>query len=396
MRIILLTQVLPHPLDAGPKTRAYYVLRHLAARGHQVTLVSFTRGDDTVASQAHLRTFCHAVHTVPMRRSRMRDACFMAASLLDGRAFIIRRDTHAGMQALLDSLLARERFDVVHADQLWMAQYALRCHNLRRVLDAHNAVYLIPQRLAESTTNPLKRALLQREARALARYEAETCRRFDRVVAVTAEDCRLLQSLAGDGRSMAVIPICVDPSTKLPVERKPHPRRLLILGTMFWPPNVEGTLWFARQVWPRVLPHAPEAVLTIVGKNPPPAVRALAGPNAEVTGYVADPTPYLAESAAFLVPLHAAGGMRVKILDAWCWGMPIVATTIGAEGIAVRPGENILIADEPAAFAEAVVQLLREPSLGERLSANGRAWVEAHYDWRTVYAKWDEVYASLA
>ncbi|MCS7261517.1 MAG: glycosyltransferase family 4 protein, partial [Anaerolineae bacterium] len=359
MRLLMLTQILPYPLDAGAKTRAYYVLRHQAERGHQVTLVSFTRGDDSAASIAHLRTFCRAVHTVPMVRSRSRDLTFLTASLLTGRSFIIARDTDTGMWQLLDALLAQtEHFDAVHADQLWMAQYALRCDGLPRILDAHNAVYLIPQRLAQNERNPLKRLLLQREARALERYEAEVCRRFERVVTVTEEDRRLLQTLAGNGRAMTVIPICVDPSAKPLIGRSHHPRRLLILGTMFWPPNVAGTLWFAREVLPRVLREVPDALLTIVGKNPPPEVRALAGPNVAVTGYVADPIPYLAESAAFLVPLQAAGGMRVKILDAWCWGIPIVSTTIGAEGIAVRPGENILIADDAEAFAAAIIRLL--------------------------------------
>ncbi|MGQ9787047.1 MAG: glycosyltransferase family 4 protein [Anaerolineae bacterium] len=395
MRILLLTQVLPYPLDAGPKTRAYYVLRHLVERGHTVMLVSFTRSDDTDESLAHLRTFCQAVHTVRMVRSLYKDALFLVTSVLGRRSIVIARDTHREMRTLLNQLLAQQQFDVVHADQLWMAQYALQCQGMRRVLDAHNAVYLIPQRLAASETNPLKHVLLRRESRALAEYEAEVCRRFDRVVTVTEEDRRLLQALAGDGRDITVIPICIDPAEKPLVARRAQPRRLLILGTMFWPPNVEGTLWCAREVLPLVLREVPDAVLTIVGKNPPPAVCALAGPHVKVTGYVPDPAPLLAESAAFLVPLRAGGGMRVKILDAWCWGVPIVSTTIGAEGIAVCPDENILIADTPADFAAATVRLLREPELGDRLRVAGRAWVEAHYDWRKVYARWDEVYAGL-
>jgi hypothetical protein len=138
MRILVLTQVLPYPQDAGPKIRACYVLRHLAERGHAVTLVSFVRADDTPEAVAHLRQYCPAVHTVPVRRSRPADARFLAASLLSGRPFIIARDTHHGMQALVDRLMHEHAFDVVHADQLWMAQYALRCHGVRRVLDAHN------------------------------------------------------------------------------------------------------------------------------------------------------------------------------------------------------------------------------------------------------------------
>ena len=142
---------------------------------------------------------------------------------------------------------------------------------------------------------------------------------------------------------------------------------------MFWPPNVEGVLWFARQVLPLIHQTQPDARFAIVGKNPPPQVQALAAdPRIEVTGYLSDPLPYLSAAAAFVVPLFAGSGMRVKILDAWLWGIPIVTTSLGAEGIAVRPGENILLADDPAQFAAAVLSLLHHPVLNQRLRSQGR------------------------
>jgi len=112
----------------------------------------------------------------------------------------------------------------------------------------------------------------------------------------------------------------------------------------------------------------------------------------EITGYVDDPTPYLVETAVFIVPLHAGGGTRVKILDAWCWGLPVVTTRVGAEGIRARDGENVLLGDTAEAFAQAVVRVLREPELAARLAAGGRRTVEAHYDWRDAYRAWDRVY----
>jgi len=136
----------------------------------------------------------------------------------------------------------------------------------------------------------------------------------------------------------------------------------------------------------------PDAVLTVIGKNPPAG---LDGPGVEVTGYVVDLTPYLAETAAFVVPLHAGGGMRVKILDAWSWGLPIVSTTIGAEGIEVHPGEDILIADTAEAFAQAVIRILKDPTLAQHLARNGRQTVTKDYDWRVVYPLWDNVYLEL-
>jgi glycosyltransferase involved in cell wall biosynthesis len=406
-RILFLTQVLPYPLNSGAKIRAYYVLRHLAQR-HEVTLVSFVRADDRPEYVAHLKSFCHAVHTVPMRRSRLRDAQALLMAGLTSQSMIIVRDEIGEMRVMLKRLVKDESFDVVHADQTSMVQYALYARSripdpesrqkTRLVLDAHNALYRIPERMSAHERNPLKRLAFRREARALARYEAQAYQRFDHVVYVADEDRQVLQErmLVEDSR-FTTIPICVDPEEKPLIERAQHPRAVTHLGTMFWPPNVEGALWFAQEVFPEVLAQLPEARFVIIGKDPPQEVRDLSvqAHNVQVTGYVPGPAPYLAETAVFVVPLRAAGGMRVKILDAWCWGMPIVSTSIGAEGIAVRDGQDILIGDTPKAFAQAVARVLKDPALGERLRQNGRRRVEERYNWRRIYARWDDVYGKL-
>lgn len=408
-RVLFLTHVLPYPLNSGARIRAYYVLQQLA-RAHEVTLVSFVREDDRPEHVAHLETLCHAVHPVRMRRSPLRDARALLKGGATGMPIIIIRDEIAAMHATLRRLVRETPFDVVHADQTSMAQYGLyageqlfraRSNGRPRViLDAHNALYRIPERLARREANPLKRLLYRREARALLRYELGLCRSFDHVVFVTGVDREALveNGLRGtEDRSnlqSSVIPICIDPTDKPLVERVSHPRAITHLGTMFWPPNVEGVLWFARHVFPQVLERVPDARFVVIGKDPPPEVRDLPAQvrNVEVTGYVADPRPYLAETAAFVVPLHAAGGMRVKILDAWCWGMPMLSTTIGAEGIEVRDGENILVEDGVEDFASATLRILEEPELGERLRRSGREWVEQRYDWRRVYSRWEDVY----
>jgi polysaccharide biosynthesis protein PslH len=401
MKILFLDQLVPYPLDSGVKFRSYFMLRRLADE-HDVTLACFSRTDNTQGEIDHLQSFCREVHAVPMVRSRPRDAWFLTRSLLLGRPFIIERDTVPAMQTLVDRLLreaeaAGRPFDAIHCDQLWMAQYALRGHGVKKILDQHNAVHLIPRRMAEHARNPLKRAVLDREARVMARHEALVCRQFDRVIAVTEEDRRALQALPGDGPlPITVIPICVDADSTPYLQRQPGSRTAIHLGTMYWPPNVDGVLWYAREVHPLVRRQIADARFTVAGKNPPPEVVALGeDPDINVTGYVADPGPLLAESAAFLVPVRAGGGMRVKIPDGWLWGVPIVSTTIGAEGIECHPGEDILIADSPEAFADAVVRLMREPALGERLAAAGRRWAEKRYDWRAAYAALSELYRDL-
>ena len=407
MNILLLTQVLPFPLDAGPKVRAYYVLRHLA-QSHAVTLVSFVRATDTPAAVEHLGQFCQEIHTLRMPRSRIRDGWHLLRSLVNGSPFLIARDWVPEMAKMINEQLTITRFDGVHADQLWMAPYALLARKPQRddrrprlVLDQHNAVYLVPARMAENEPDPLKRALLKLEARKMARYEAETCRRFDRVVWVTHQDHEALQRYALGARlkvrNSAIIPICGDPEATPIVARKDSARRVTFVGGLHYPPNAQGVLWLAERVFPQVLAQVPDAVLTVIGKDPPRQISNLEiqvpRRNFEVAGYVADLEPYLEETAAFAVPLLAGGGMRVKIVDAWTWGLPVVSTSVGAEGIETRPGEDILIADTPEAFAQAAVRLLRDSGLARRVGLAGRRWVEVHYDWHTVYKTWDSVYA---
>ncbi|MCC6169384.1 MAG: glycosyltransferase [Caldilineaceae bacterium] len=404
MHILFLTQVLPYPLDAGPKVRAYYVLRYLAQH-HAITLVSFVRPSDSAEALGHLAQFCAGVYTTSMPRQRWRDAGHLLRSLPSPTPFLIARDEVRAMRTLLAQVIAGQpAFDAIHADQLWMAPYARLAQALgcgprrpRLTLDQHNAVFMIPQRMGQDAGNPAKRLLLAWEARKLARYEIETCHAFDDVVWVTADDYTAVQrqanSSAGAVRNSGVIPICVDASAAAMRRRAPAPR-ITFLGGLHYPPNAEGVLWFAKEVFPAVRAACPQAILTVIGKQPPPELAQMGIPaaNLEVTGYVADPSPYLQETGAFMVPLRAGGGMRVKILDAWRWGLPIVSTTVGAEGLAARSGDNLLIADDARSFAAATIRLLGDAPEGARLAAAGRQTLAQRYDWRTVYPLWDRMY----
>ncbi len=400
-QILYLTQVLPYPLDTGAKVRQYYVLRHLCQK-HSVTLVSFVRPDDTPEHIAHLKGFCSAVHTVPMMRSRWRDGRAVIKGLARRQPFIIVRDEIGPMRALLARLTASKHFDVIHADQVSMAQYGLIGHGSRTVLDMHNALYLVVQRMAANEPNSVKRLIARREARVLAHYEAELCREFDQVVFVTEKDRSEIEGRISEFKievpdnHFHTIPICVDPNDKQPVRPIAKPFRVTVLGVMFWPPNAEGVKWFAHEGWPQVSAQFPDACLTVVGKNPPPELTRLNGSDhIEVAGYVPDLNQILSETAVLIVPLHAGGGMRVKILDTWSRGLPIVSTSIGAEGIDICDQENILIADTIEAFTHSVQRVLGEPGLNQALRENGRRWVEQKYDWQKVYGAWDEVYAEL-
>jgi polysaccharide biosynthesis protein PslH len=403
VNILFLTQVLPYPLDAGPKTRAYYVLRHLANSGHRICLLSFTRESDHPEYLEHLRTYCSEIHTVPMPRSPIRDGFAFLRSIALGSPFLISRDWIPDLARMVKKLArSLPAFDAVHADQLWMAPYAqffrksARTGNLPlTVLDQHNAVFNIPKRLAEIQKNPCIRAVLSMEAKKLARFERDLCGKFDHVVWVTKEDLQLMlgnqPNSAGIRGSHTVIPIALDFSKHTSLPKKENARRITFMGGLHWPPNSDGIRWFYREVWPQIKERVPEALLTIVGRNPNPKLIP-SDPSVELTGYVVDTAPYLAETAAFIVPLLAGGGMRVKILDAWSWDLPVVSTQIGAEGILVRHGENVMLADDPASFAAAVVEIMRNPELAARISLGGHQTLELNYDWRKAYQSWNLIY----
>ncbi len=398
MRILLLTQVLPFPPDAGPKVKTYNLLQYLA-RHHEVTLVSLVRSAAEAERADALRDLCAEVYTVQLNRSRPRDLYHLAGSMLSGDSFLMRRDESHELHTLLRELTRRQSFDIIHADQLNMAQFAVDLPAGARVIDQHNAVWTIVQRMAEHSSYA-KRVGLELEARRLRRYEARICARFDGMLAVSAPDLAFLELAAAEAGvtlpPTEMIPIAVDARGAPLVARTAHPTTILSMATMFWPPNVDGVLWFARKVYPLVKAAFPAAAFDVVGARPPASVRQLsvAEPSINVTGYVADPQPYLAAAAALIVPVRAGGGMRVKILEALARGLPIISTTIGYEGIGLTPGRHLLVGDTPAAFAEAILAVLHDPALGRRLAAAGRAVAEEVYDWRVVNPQVELLYAA--
>ncbi|HUN07083.1 MAG TPA: glycosyltransferase [Aggregatilineales bacterium] len=396
MRVLLLTQVLPYPPDSGPKIKTYHVIKYLAQR-HRVTLVAFVRDTDKPEYIAHLKTLCERVITVPIQRAASRDLVFLGKSLLSGQPWMMLRDERPEMRAALAELAATSQFDIVHADQLNMGQYALPFPSGRKVLDLHNALWVLYKRMSEAQafTNPMK-YLLMRDWPLLKRYEAEMCRRFDAVTAVSEEDKAALIE-AGAPSAMTVIPIAVDLDSQPYIERQPKGPHIIHIGTMYWPANINAINWFLDAIYPLIKARLPEVRCTLIGARPPESIieRAKADPSLTVTGYVDDPLPYLQDASMMIVPLKAGGGMRVKILNALAQGIPMVTTTVGCEGIAVTPDKDILIADEPAAFAEASLRLLTDADLNQRISQNGRDMVMRRYDYREAVKPLDDVYAEI-
>jgi glycosyltransferase involved in cell wall biosynthesis len=393
MRVLLLTQVLPYPPDSGPKVKTYHVLKYLAQK-HQVTLVSFVRDTDKPEYIQHLESLCERVITVPIKRAPLLDLAFLGKSLLTSQPWMMLRDERPEMRATLQELADTTRFDVVHADQLNMAQYALPFTKSRKVLDLHNALWVLYQRMAATLPlhNPMKYILL-RDWRLLKNYEGNMCRVFDAVTAVSDEDKQALIE-AGARSDIQVIPIAIDTDKQALVQRAPSSPHIVHVGTMYWPANIDGIRWFLDQIYPIIKQQVPNVRCTLIGARPPQDIkeREQTDSSLKVTGYVDDPLPYLQDSSMMIVPLRAGGGMRVKILNAFAQGLPMVSTTVGCEGIHVTNNYDILVADSPQDFAQETVRLLTDPALNEQLTRHGRQTAEQQYDYRRACAPLDQIY----
>lgn len=393
MRVLLLTQVLPYPPDSGAKLKTLNVIRSLAPE-HDITLVSFARGNQTPDVE-RLRAHCRDVHTIEIQRTARHEARAAVRSLYGGEPVLMLRDDRREMRVLIEALTSRERFDLVHADQLNMCQFALRVPNAARVLDAHNALWLLYERLAAVLPRGLRRLAFSREARLLRAYEGRMCRACDAVLAVSADDRAALEAVGAVPDTITVVPITVDVHDLQRQPRLPlRPPRLVYIGPMHWPPNLDAVQWFAAAILPRIRARYPEVIFQVIGADPHGSLRGFAEPShrIEVLGYVDDPAGHFAGAAALVVPLRAGAGMRVKILDGLARGVPIVTTQLGCSGIAVESGRHVLIADDPAEFAAATLRLLDDPALAQRLADNGRRLVETRYDWRAHRASLERVY----
>ncbi len=398
LRILVLSQMVVYPADAGPKVKTLQVLRRLAER-HEVTYCAFARTPEEGQQAQALRPLCRRIETVRLTRSRLSDAGYLAASLAHGDSFLLRRDDRAAMRAAVRRLLVEERIEVIHVDQLNMMQFVPQAWDGPIALDEHNAVWLRMQRLHAHAPDPIRRWLLGREARLIRTAEAEACRRAQVVLAVSEQDRAALRAITGDEVTITVAPIAVDVARYAPIKEARDPRsgRLLTIGTMFSPPNSEGVAWWLRGGFERLRALRPDVIYDIVGPRPPAALRGLVArrPGARLHGYVADPTPFWKGASVLAVPLLSGGGVRVKILEAMASGVPIVSTAIGCEGLAVRNGEHLLVADTPADFALACARLLSDAPLARRLAENAYQLVLDRYDAQVALAPLDAAYAMI-
>lgn len=396
MKMLWVKTNLLHPLDSGGTIRTYHMLRHLKRHHeiHYVTLVP--RGSNGGAETAH--EYCHRVTQIPWsgapRRTQWRFYAQALANLGSSLPLALERYHVPALRDTLRRLTAAERFDIAVCDFLFCAPHFDAVSGIPKVLFQHNVETLIWERMAQASRG-LARPYFASQARRMRRWEGRLARQFDHVVTVSPDDAQRMRHAFGI-RAVSSVPTGVDGSYYHPAPGLDGGRRVLFLGALDWLPNIKAVRWLLDEIWPRIRTQVSDAELCIVGRRPSRALGGAIGrtPGAQLYADVSDVRPYLWGATVVLVPLQVGGGTRIKILEALACARAVVSTPVGAEGLPLRHGVDVLLAATAEELADRTVELLRDETQRVRLGDAGRALVERSGTWERAAEAFTEACAS--
>ncbi|HEY1991422.1 MAG TPA: glycosyltransferase [Gammaproteobacteria bacterium] len=374
------------PTNTGGRLRSFNILSELA-REHEVSVfTTHLPGEDGEALKRQLPQ-CKRVRSFAFAAPKFRDPRFplvLARSWFTSLPVDVYKHRVPELRRAVDELVAAGEIDLCIADFVVAAPNVPLGGPVPVMLFSHNVEYQILKRLAEAQDDPIRRGLLAIEWRKMRRYEAQVCRKVRLTVAVSAHDRELHQADAA-GAVIYDVPTGVDVSYFKANGAPEDPVELVFTGSMDWHPNEDAIRHFIDEILPTVRREVPRVRLTVVGRNPSASLRRAAeGAGVKVTGTVDDVRPYIDGAAVYVVPLRIGGGTRLKVYEALSMGKAVVSTGIGVEGLPLAPGEHYLKADDPAAFASAVVTLLRNPERRHALGDAGRQLTHERFAWPQV------------
>lgn len=394
MRILFLSPTLPFPLTDGGRIRVYNLLKQIA-QNNDVTLLALETQPTDKNSIANVEQLGVKVHLVQYASTLppLSPKTFISALFKRQPITVARYDVPVYRRKFKE-LLTTEAFDIVHYEMFHTAQFHTET-DLPSVLSLQNVDSAIWHRLQSETENLFYKCAYWSQQRAFQRYERVLSPKFDVVTCTSEVDAAVFERYCAED-TVKIIPNGVDVTHFSPDHASEDTAHLIYIGSMDWYPNEDAVSFFTQEILPQIQTDVPDVKFTIVGGNPSERVQRLADmEGVVVAGRVPEIKSYFAEATVFVVPLRIGSGTRLKILEALAMGKAIVSTTVGAEGLALRDGEEILIADEPDTFANAVTRLLTDRELRQKIGTNGRVRVEQDYDWRSIAERLHKVYESL-
>jgi glycosyltransferase involved in cell wall biosynthesis len=394
VRILWLKTELLHPVDKGGKIRTFGMLRELK-RDHHITYLTLDEGSPDNRLEKALE-YCHKVVRIPHKKPKKFSLRFyldLFLNLVSPFPYAVRAYRSRAMSQAIRKQVEDGKVDLVVCDFLSPSLNVPPGLGVPTLLFQHNVEAMIWWRHFQVQSNPLKKAFFWMEWRKMARTEEAECRRYDGILAVSEDDAEYFRKTFGIHR-VAHVPTGVDveffTSTR---DQEVNRKELVFTGSMDWLANQDAIDFFLSEVLPLLRERVPGALLTVVGRNPSETLiqRASRDSGLTVTGFVDDVRPYMGRAAVFVVPIRIGGGTRLKIFEAMSMGKPVVSTTVGAEGLPLEPGADIIIEDDPAAMVEALARLLENPEEADALGERGATLVREKFAWRAVADRFSEV-----
>jgi len=395
MNLLFITEKFPYPLNNGGNIRTYHILKNLSNE-HNVTLFSMEpeKGD-----LSFLKKVC-TVRTFPReRRTSLWKLYYLLCSIWGTKPYPINKNYSKGIEKALRKSLQNNEFDCVHFNHIDAAIYfdvvkEVSGDKLLTVFDTHNILSELLNTVKEHSFFMFTWFIGLQEKKIL-ELEYRYFRSVDSCLVCSKEEADKIR-LIEPKTALKVVPNGVDIehfSRRKAYSHEGKPQKLVFIGAMGYYPNVDAVLFFSDKVLPLILKEKPNVEFWVVGNDPPKEVRALEGKlPVHVTGHVDDVRDYVEGGQVFVVPLRSGGGTKLKVLDALAMEIPVVSTNIGAKGISVENGENILLADSPEELANCIMQVLEDKKKADKLIKNGRKLVCEHYSWDVIGEEFLNIY----
>lgn len=384
-KLLFLTPQLPFPAFSGGAIKSLKMVDHLA-KNYDLTVISLLKEGDDKNVDAFLKACpVKSFHGLPI--SVPRNLLNFIKSISHGIPLTIYRNRSHSALHLVESIA--DQFDCIIADHYLMFQYIPTSYKGRVLLHQHNAEYVMWERMADQENSPLKRALISFEAKRIKKYEIGICSWATAVIAAPNDIEKLVE--IGIKREKTFLTYHLGPdesNSSEDIDFSSCEHALLYVGTLTWEANVDGLLWFIDKVLPQVKKVYPNIKLYIVGKNPDSRLLDAASGNSSITltGFVEDLEPYFNRARLFIAPLLFGSGMKVKVISAMGRGIPVVTTSVGAEGIEAIDMEHLALSDTPDGMAKKIIQLLPDIEKLNEISIKSRALINKKYTWDNVYS----------
>lgn len=396
MRVLFLSTKGPLPTNDGHSLRTYNLLKQMAL-SHEIYLLSFVKYPEEYQYLNELKNICKIINYFDLEenKSRLKMVYSLFKSLVSLQPFVALKYFKKNMRLSITKTIERYNIDVVHIDILPMGIYLSSFCNLPTLLNAHNAESLLLNRQVINEKNWLKRLYLSSQQKKLRFFELDLANKVDYIITCSIDDKNFFEASAPK-TPVAVIPNGVDivffEAKEEIIEQE---MRIVFVGGLNWFPNLDGLQWFDQEILPHINKKYPNLCIHVIGRNEK-NYNWKHFKQFHMEGFVPDVRPYLEMASVVIVPLRIGGGTRLKILDAMSMSKAIVSTTIGAEGLGVIDGVNILLRDTPLAFAEGIIELIEDLEKRKSLKKAARLYVEDKYQWTSIGSDLLSLYEELA